>query len=64
MPPERVSVRDVRRIAAEAELDDRTVHRVLVDGHPPRARGTRKLIVEAIAKLGLAIDVPECGEER
>lgn len=44
----------LRRIAAEADVDPRTVRRMLVDGHQPRSRATHAAICRALKTLGFA----------
>lgn len=48
-----VSEHDCRRVAAEAELDARTVIRVLRDGRPSRSVATYTAIELACEKLGI-----------
>lgn len=57
---------DVQRIAGEARIETRTARRVLV-GDPSCKPSSRQLVVDAIARLNLAIEVPgfdESGRSR
>lgn len=51
-PPSPLSWHDVRKVAAEADVDVRTVERVVCDWHPPRSRALRAVLVRALRKLG------------
>lgn len=50
MADERLSERDLRRVAAEAGVDPRTAERVI--NGAPTMRATRTLVVSALRKLG------------
>lgn len=48
--------KDVKRVAAEAELDPRTVARAF--RRPPRSAAIRRAIIEACASLGIDCTIP------
>lgn len=47
-----LSERDLKLVAAEAGIDPRTVHRVVVEREPPRSEATRSAVVKALRKYG------------
>ena len=48
---------DIQRIAGEARIDARTARLVLL-GHPSCSPRSRQLVIDAIARLNLTIQVP------
>lgn len=49
-----ISDHDVARVAAEADVDQRTARRLIVDGERPRSRATGRALVAALRALGFA----------